>query len=305
MPPMNSILAHFAEAARNKRVALIQYVGDDAIRLSMLNAGRHWAFPCLNFGQLDDTADATKSWSPEVWNETWAEGVEHVENGTFRLPFEECAYLFHYADNQQKYETVNLIHLATMADGILGETYIWQPSHPNSLLQGWTKHPFQFVIMNDGTIEWSLHPSTRIDTHLVKEYEADVKATYTKVICATMLLTHGAKSTSPSAYVAGVNNGRALGKLKPLPDTITIDLSSRYRSGSRLQGGFNTGVVRQPHDRRGHYRTLKSGKIIPVKASQIHGGSSQSRVYNVRGGKLDLDDVKCKFAPSTFERWAA
>ncbi len=42
-----------------------------------------------------------------------------------------------------------------------------------------------------------------------------------------------------------------------------------------------TGFIMPPHDRRGHVRRLRDGRIIPIRASQIHGGSSGPQTYRV------------------------
>ena len=224
--------------------------------------GNDWALPSISFGQLDDMANSSEAWTKTVADEAWKEGAAHVLAGTFSLPFEECIYLFHYEETTQKYETINLLHLVTSGNEITGECYFWQPSAPGTMSQ-WTKDPWQFTIINGAGVEWAIEPhfEGQIPASMAQDYKEDAKSSYTKVICATMLLGHGGKSSEPIEYVSGVNRGRALGKLAPLPDTITVRFDHAAIRQAYPAGGFSG--AKQPHDRRGHYRTLASGKVIP------------------------------------------
>lgn len=204
-------------------------------------------------------------------------------SGTFRLPFEECVYVFHYADTPQKYEGVNLLHLVTSGDEVTGECYNWQPSAPGRMRQ-WNKEPWQFTIINRDGIDWAIEPDfeRQLPMSVATEYVHNMRASYTKVICATMLMRCGENASEPTEYVSGINRGRALGKLAPLSDTISVRFDHAAVQQAYPSGGFSG--ARQPHDRRGHYRTLKSGKVVPVKSSKIHGGASAPRNYVVNGG---------------------
>jgi hypothetical protein len=80
-------------------------------------------------------------------------------------------------------------------------------------------------------------------------------------------------------YLVRVNRGRARGKLAPLPAVRLIDLTKFHPSTGGTESGG--GLVR-PHDRRGHYRTLQTGRIVPVRPAKIHGGSDSPPKYTVR-----------------------
>ena len=181
-----------------------------------------------------------------------------------------------------RYESVNLLHLSTSGGEIIGECYHWSPSAPGNIAQ-WTKSPWQFTIINGSGIEWAVEPEfeRQLPGDMAAHYGEDAKASYSKVISATMLLAQGRGSPEPAEYVSGVNRGRALGKLAPLPDTVSVRFDHAAFSQSYPAGG-NSGV-RQPHDRRGHYRKLSSGRVIPVRPSKIHGGTPQTRAYSIGG----------------------
>lgn len=57
-----------------------------------------------------------------------------------------------------------------------------------------------------------------------------------------------------------------------------IDLTRQSRR-ALSKSMLASGILKSPHERRGHLRRLKSGKTIRVKASKIHGGAPQSPTY--------------------------
>lgn len=102
----------------------------------------------------------------------------------------------------------------------------------------------------------------------------------TVMICLALLSMESTKREScMSERLASVNRGRAKGKLPPIPDTIRITLGKPTVTSSASIGA--TGITQRPHDRRGHVRRLKSGRIVPVRAYSVHGGSGVTRRYEV------------------------
>ncbi|GFE77539.1 hypothetical protein NTCA1_51880 [Novosphingobium sp. TCA1] len=100
------------------------------------------------------------------------------------------------------------------------------------------------------------------------------------MVCLALLSMESTKKeTSASERLASVNRGRAKGKLPPIPDTIRITLGKPTVTSSASIGA--TGITQRPHDRRGHVRRLKSGRIVPVRAYSVHGGSGVARRYEV------------------------
>lgn len=105
------------------------------------------------------------------------------------------------------------------------------------------------------------------------EYEA-------VMLCLALLSMESTEQEiSASERLASVNRGRAKGKLPPIPDTIRITLGKPTVTSSASIGA--TGITQRPHDRRGHVRRLKSGRIVPVRAYSVHGGSGVARRYEV------------------------
>jgi hypothetical protein len=276
---MGTMLARFAEASRKKQIlAFDSFSLPRRFGMKPFSAGTDWAIPSFNFGDLDNVGHSPEAWSRAVWEETWRKGAKHISEGTFRLPFDECAYLFHYSETHARYESANLLHLVTSGDEIIGECYFWQPNAPGRMGQ-WTKDAWQFTIINGSGIEWAIEPNfeRQLPMHVAADYHENAKASYSKVISATMLLGKGRGTSQSSEYVCGVNRGRALGKLAALPDTVSIRFDQAALSHAAGTGG--TSGVRQPHNRRGHYRTLRCGRVVPVKPSKVHGGASQARTY--------------------------
>lgn len=278
---MNSVLADFAESSRKKQVSVLKsFRAPNNYSSELQGFGTAWDLPSFNFGGLDDQTSSPDAWTKDVWDATWHAGLSLIEAGKFRLPYEECVYLFHFAENASMCESVNLIHLVTNGDDVIGEIFFRQPHGPSGL-NGWTKSPSQFTIINGETIEWAVEPAfaATLTPEKLRDYSEDCKASYTKAICATVLLSQGAERSMPSERTAVVNRGRVLGKLAPLPDTVTVRFD--HAAIGRHYEGAGTGGHRQPHNRRGHYRTLRSGKVIPVSSSRIHGGAEE-RQYDVR-----------------------
>ena len=41
------------------------------------------------------------------------------------------------------------------------------------------------------------------------------------------------------------------------------------------------GNKKSPHERRGHYRYYKNGKVVWVKSSKVHGGKKEQKIYRI------------------------
>ena len=50
---------------------------------------------------------------------------------------------------------------------------------------------------------------------------------------------------------------------------------------AQFKGASISGSLKSPHDRRGHWRTYRSGKSIWIKDCHIHGGANVGRSYSV------------------------
>lgn len=93
--------------------------------------------------------------------------------------------------------------------------------------------------------------------------------------------SHDPETVEPAALTA-INVGRAKSKkaLKPLPAFITIE---NKPAADRGEPSGHSGVAKLPHNRRGHWRNLRSGKRVWVRDCAIHGGSDVGRNYVVKG----------------------
>ncbi len=66
---------------------------------------------------------------------------------------------------------------------------------------------------------------------------------------------------------------------KPLPAYTVIRIGEPVSRGSSRTGA---GGERCPHDRRGHFRHYKSGRVRWVNAAKIKGGASAPREYRIK-----------------------
>ncbi len=263
-------MASFTEAARKGQVVKVAERREAlSLRLEPMEPIKEWAVASFNFGFLDDVGRHPDAWTKIEWDALWEQGKQKIIDGTLTLPFERCFYMFHFSDSPTKYEMINLYHLESKQGLMVGHCFSWSPSAPG-VMSRWTLAPYSFVISClDQSVDWAIDPTARLSSADIAEYEADARAGYTKVIAATMFLkaTNHHRHPASSAHQAA-NNGRARGKLDPIPDILRVNL---HRSCS-VPATSASGSLKAPHERRGHYRTLADGREIPIKPALIHGG---------------------------------
>jgi hypothetical protein len=79
-------------------------------------------------------------------------------------------------------------------------------------------------------------------------------------------------------YAAQINAGRERGKRAPIQSARIL----RFDRAINIVDGLEpVGIAspKSPHDRRGHWRILKSGSMVWVSESKIHGGSNMPPEY--------------------------
>jgi len=279
--PYPDVFAEFTEAARRgvKRFVSVQDVGDrEGVTLTDTPL-RIEAAPVFDFGFLRDLSTG-KALDLDVYNGLVAEGEERLYAGTFQLPFPEVWYVIWFSDaDGARYGTVNLLH-AIELDGGGVQLVVYARSFDAPGEAGkWMQEPVQAVWHPD--LGWGVVTETRFSSdHWYAERKANIEVAFANMMVATLLLARHPDPlpAAETEYLAGVNRGRARGKLKPLPAVRLIDLT-KYNAPA--EEGDGSRQVR-PHDRRGHYRRLNTGRLVPVRPAKIHGGSSEPPKYKVR-----------------------
>lgn len=235
-----------------------------------------WAIPQFDFDHIDDPLDKSM-WSNEEWDEYWTQGTAAIEADNFHLPYPECVYIFRF--HQGGTEHINIHHLIETDDAISGEVYVF---HPN-ISATWFRHPLGYKIIKGSkpsTISVTCFNEQNWTGEAMRYAELDVRSNYTKMIVGTLIMSRVGRTVDASdrepSRVA-INNRMAKFGEGPLPDLVRVRRQPKIY-GHR-QSGLPTGNAVQPHFRRGHLRTLKSGRIVPVRPAAIHGGSDPARRY--------------------------
>jgi hypothetical protein len=244
----------------------------------------NWSIPSFDFGHVYDP-NSSACIGAERWNTEWQPVTELLEAEHFRLPFDECAFIFRYEETLLKHATTNIVHVYHDDDrSIVGNTWFQQEVN-DPVKKRWTMMPFQFVVHQGAPLSVEINFSTpRLTSDVEADYREDCKAKYTEVLIATLLMSTKAareeQDERTAQRIAQVNRGRELGKLPPLPMTRVIHIDKTVTT-TRAMTATGTGSAKRPHDRRGHYRTLLSGKRVEVSPSKIHGGSEAAPSYRV------------------------
>ena len=253
------IIASLAEASRRNRVYEVPEFGESY----QTGFGRDWHHPSFDFSRVVDTLDV------DDLAQLVEDFIQADVDGTINLPFPECLYI-----SKHKSGDVYVLRLIQSNKGIAAETFIWSIA-PDGKRETWYRPPMNFSFdFATGVLS--------VDKTISKHHLLVTDGTYNVVInrlfaifaIGTALLgRHVEREVQPGGQTLRESNlGREKGKLHPIPEIITINLTKR-RPAPSVCGPIDTsGVPRSPHNRRAHVRHLRSGKVIPVRASAIHGG---------------------------------
>ena len=252
----------------------------------------HWAkLPVFDFGHLQDPTSPDflgQSFTGSITDECFKLANSLLNSGEFHLPFSECIYIIRYYETSHGFETIHLLHLPEEDGEISCDTYFRQPKIQSRAKRRWGVCPFQFTLVNgDGRAEkgyLSKHYDERVDfdPECWSSVQQDLLGKSTDMAVATLLLRQPAGAVTTAA-VHGDLNPPQLNEQdvkEPAFGVKTVAVN-RVRLMSHLRGLTFDRSAKAPHERRGHYRTLRSGRIVPVKSSKIHGGSDEASVYNV------------------------
>jgi hypothetical protein len=253
------IIASLAEASRRNRVYEVPEFGE----CYQTSFGRDWHHPSFDFSRVLDALDVNEQ------VQAVEDFIEAGVGGTINLPFPECLYI-----SKHKSGDVHVLRLIQSADGIAADAFIWSIA-PHGKGQAWYRAPVHFCyVCSTGvyTADWRIsdqHPLARDGS-----YDVISERLFMIVAVGTAVLGRHIEQEVQSGGQAlrATNSGRERSKLRPIPEIITISLGKRHFS-QKAQQAINTDRVPcRPHNRRAHYRHLRSGKVISVRASAIHGG---------------------------------
>ncbi|MFL7905755.1 hypothetical protein ACJ41P_31825 [Azospirillum argentinense] len=81
-----------------------------------------------------------------------------------------------------------------------------------------------------------------------------------------------------------VRKSLTLGKSGRRPSGVTVIHCDRGELADVIGKADETGShsPKSPHHRRGHFRRLRDGRVIPVRPCHIHGGATTQKIYEVR-----------------------
>lgn len=239
-----------------------------------------WAMPSFDFGFIFDPADPSFV-GENVCNDLWREASELLSGNEMRMPFPECAFLFRYRETGDRYETVNLVHIRDDGEAIWGDTYFQQDADSPTKSK-WTKTPFQFVLHPGLGVEANFDPLVRLTPFWENEYRIDLRSKYSEVLYAALMLSaHRAHLEDDGSNTVALMAGSEGHDLSHLPPTRIIKVNRPGLIAAARARSSGTGAEKRPHERRGHYRNLQSGKKVWVNACKIHGGQDAPPKYSV------------------------
>jgi hypothetical protein len=160
--------------------------------------------------------------------------------------------------------------------GIEGRTFS-RVFTPRDTLNHWRYEPVGWAL-RDGRepgVEFGLAYESEIDSGWRNEYESQAKNKYTNVLVATMLL---ARKAATIEAMGPLSTSMPSGGRQAKPSRIHRILYNCVEIKRLGESGRHHASPR-PHFRRGHYRSLRSGRIISIKPSNVMGGGSEVPIY--------------------------
>jgi hypothetical protein len=80
------------------------------------------------------------------------------------------------------------------------------------------------------------------------------------------------ETATSRASVTNANQRRRMSGATPLPATGIVSLTRIRRLGAAAKGS-GLGAPKRPHERTEHERRLRDGRVVPVRACEVHKGS--------------------------------
>ena len=220
--------------------------------------------PTFEFGLLPHSWD-----EQEMYWQALDEACQALDEGRFSLPFPQVWYteVRTAPDGRQ-------MRIAMFAEAIEGGVRLHVVfGHPT--LPKWTLWAEHFEIF-DSEYFHSIGDPDDPNLALIKHGETDGPVRDLLVLTA-LLMRPGTVTEKiiPSEKLQAHNQLRRQRGLPALPVVHrVIQLDHEGASYRGVSSGL--GNPKRPHDRRGHARTLKSGKVVTVRACAIHGGGHRT-----------------------------
>ena len=90
-------------------------------------------------------------------------------------------------------------------------------------------------------------------------------------------------SDADPSSVIHANKRRRMAGTRSLPPTQVIRLTRRVRTNRPSTAmATGAGAPKSPHHRKGHFRRLRDGRVVPVKPCKIHAGAAAPQNFVVR-----------------------
>lgn len=270
-----SILHELAEQSRRGKVAYQTF----SPNLRFLPPSRDWAMPSFDLGTF--TYHAPNDPPPFIYAMKSAieERAFELNHLGFVLPFERCAFII-----KDPYG-YNCIEIYEMMGEVIKHNSFFRKENGNGQ---WFFEPVDYYYSNELDYEkykYYFDKSEWMDVLHISELNEDKMwmqgVNNLLIILAMLSMGKGEAASGQMDFVDSVNRGRAKADLSPIPATVTIRLNPLQSSPTGRQN--DPGGTRCPHERRAHIRRLKSGRIVKVRASKIHGGSDTPPTYRVTG----------------------
>jgi hypothetical protein len=267
-------IATFVEAARKGQVTRLDTdTTGHPIRIDI-----DLAIPSFDFGHINDPQHRDY-WGGPLWDSLEREWL--TEPAVVRLPFPECAFLFHYTESAAQYESVNLIHARQDDNGTIEtQCYFWQPGAPGAM-SNWAEAPVAaFTVRN----QFRLHTIRgRFSQARMISYKIDA-ASNGRIVSQGSLLLNRRVDREPVQSRAHdlMNYNRIMASRVAVPRTIRIKVREQREALQHTsREGIGMGGTKAAHERRGYWRQYRSGRRGWVRNCSIHGGSPIPRDYRV------------------------
>jgi hypothetical protein len=279
--PADKVIAHLNHATVSEELYEVKsHIG---FKIEVKRARGYdgaWGVPVFDFGGMDDTTDPEGFIGKAVTDECFGRASDLLMTGDLHLPFPECVLIYRYRETAEKYDTLNVVVVSETDGEITGNIFSKSFTH-GGVTNQWRLEPLQFTLIPGGhvTLE-SVSGDVSLSAEWRREYEDDAKAKYTNIMVSLLLLARkaaiieieGGEMESPHQPMDGRQG------LTPQPLIHRIKFN-RVEFQKMADEGRGNHASPRPHIRRGHYRTLRSGRIVPVRPARIRGGSDDSNVY--------------------------
>ncbi|MBC4018647.1 hypothetical protein [Siccirubricoccus deserti] len=281
-PNPNDTISEFAEVCRKGRVDVLHADGEWRQRA----VGGDWVdllVPVFDFGFSGVESKFIQA------------GVDLLNDGGMMLPYPRCIYLQRGLDDNlgdhfnlsRAPEIEWLYSIAEQEDGI--RVVMFHRGLVGSAFnRRWTLFPALFVAgygEDANTIYFDRECDAAIrDGHVDRQDLADRCDMHSLMVfgltCKLGMRGVETPEAEPTPRSRAVNAGRESAGLRPLPLVRRVD-GSRVVLPEVPTKAPGTGRSPRPHWRRGHFRTLKDGRVVPIPSVAVKGGGGPMPTYRV------------------------